>query len=98
MAVPFSFSFSWDLSLADIAECREISERLDAREKEVGAASHGGEGGQAGDFFADRTLRDFVFERAVLGPDDRVALVTELVKIPVVGPDVLGEFELADEA
>ena len=30
--------------------------------------------------------------------DDRVALVAELVKILVVGPDILGKLELADEA
>ena len=63
---------------------REISKRLDAREEEVGSASHGGEGRQAGDFFADRPLRDFEFERAVLSADDRVALVAELVKVSVV--------------
>ena len=43
----------------DIIQCREVSKRLDAREEEVGAASHGGEGRQSGDFFADRAFGDF---------------------------------------
>ena len=83
---------------AAVGKCREISKRLDAGEEKVSAASHGGEGRQAGDLFADRTLGDFEFERAVLMADDRVALVAELVKIPVVHPDVLRELELPDEA
>ena len=82
----------------DIVQCREVSKRLDAREKEVSAASHGGEGRQAGDFFADRTLGDFVFKRAILSADDRVAFIAELVKIPVVRPNVLRELELSNEA
>ena len=82
----------------DIIQCREISKRLDAGEEEVGAASHGGECRQARDFFADRALGNFVFERAVLVADDRVAFVTKLVKVPVVRPNVLRELELADEA
>src|SRR6476620_9501193 len=82
----------------DVVQCREVSKRLDAREKEVSAASHGGEGRQAGDFFADWPLGDFVFERAVLSADDRVAFVAELVEIPVIHPDVLCEFVLPNEA
>ena len=83
--------------LMDI-QCREVSKRLDAREEEVGAASHSGEGRQAGDCFADRTLWDFEFERAVLSADDRVAFVTELVKVSVVSPYILGKLELSDKA
>src|ERR1700730_10389498 len=82
----------------DIAQCREVSKRLDAGEKEIGAASHAGEGRQAGDFLSDWALGDFVFERAVLSADDRVAFVAELVKIPVVRPNVLRELELSNEA
>ena len=37
-------------------------------------------------------------KRAVLCADDRVALVAELVKIPIVHPDILRKLELADEA
>src|SRR3984893_14564260 len=82
----------------DIIQCREVSKRLDAGEKEVGAASHGGEGRQAGDFFAEWGLGVFVFEGGVLSADDRVAFVTEIVKIPVVRPNVLRELELSNEA
>ena len=30
--------------------------------------------------------------------DDRVAFIAEFVKTPIVGPDILRELELADEA
>ena len=83
--------------MAGVAKRREISKRLDAWKEEVGAAPHGGECRQAGDFFADWTLRDFEFERAVVIADDRVAFVAELVKVPVVHPDVLCELVLPDE-
>ena len=82
----------------NIIQCREVSKPLDAGEKEVGAASHGGEGRQAGDFFADWALGDFVFERAVLRADDRVALVPKLVEVSIVHPHVLRKLELSDQA
>src|SRR4029077_11835291 len=77
---------------------RKVSKRLEAREEKIGAAFQRGEGRQAGDFLPDRTHRNFEFERPVLSTDDWVVLVRELVKIPVVYPNVLGEFELPDEA
>src|SRR6202040_846297 len=88
---------TYSLSM-DIIQCREVSKGLDTREEEVGAAPHGGEGGQTGDFLSDRAFGDFVFERAILVADYRVAFVAELVKVPVVCPYVLCELELADEA
>src|SRR6202040_4071526 len=88
---------TYSLSM-DIIQCREVSKGLDAREEEVGAAPHGGEGGQAGDFLSDRALGDFVFERAILVADYRVALIAEFMEVLVVCPDVLRELELADEA
>ena len=77
-------------------QCREVLKSLDAGEEEVGAASHSREGRQASNFFADRTLGDFVFERAVLCADDRIALVTELMKIAVISPYILRKLELSD--
>src|SRR5262245_47327728 len=76
---------------------REVTERPDAREKEVGAAFHRGKGRQTGDLLADRSLGNLEFERAVMCADDWIALVAELVKIAVVHPHVLGEFILADQ-
>ena len=81
---------TYSLSM-DIIQCREVSKGLDAREEEVGAAPHGGEGGQAGDFLSDRALGDFVFERAILVADYRVALIAEFMEVLVVCPDVLRE-------
>src|SRR5262245_22718300 len=79
------------------AQVREVSKRLDAGQEEVGSASYGREGRQTGDLFPDRALRDLVLQRAVMVADDRISLIAELVETLVVGPDVLGELELADE-
>ena len=78
------------------AEGREISKRLDTREEEIGAAPHRGECRKAGDCFADWAFGDFEFERTVVITYDRVALVAEVVKIPVVHPGVLCEFDIAE--
>src|SRR3954453_10040100 len=76
----------------------DVSKRLDPREEEVSAASHGGEGRQTRNSFSYRTLGDLKFKRAVLVADERIAFVAELVKAPIVHPDVLGELELAYQA
>jgi hypothetical protein len=67
-----------------IIQIREVSKRFKARKKKVRAPSHGGEGRLSGDFLADRTLRNLVFERAVRRADDRVAFITEIVEVLVV--------------
>jgi hypothetical protein len=59
---------------------REVAERLDAGEEEVGAPPDGGEGRQPGDPPPDRALRDLEFQGAVLVADDRVALVAGFVE------------------
>lgn len=69
-----------------------------AGQEKICAASHRREGRQPEDLFPDRALRDFVFQRAVLMADDRVAFVAEFVKIPVVHPDILRKLELSNEA
>src|SRR5947209_19395315 len=76
---------------------REVAKGPLARQEEVGAASYGGEGRQPFDHFPDRPLRDFEFQRAVVGADDRIAFVAELMEGPVIGPHILGELELPDE-
>src|SRR5947209_5125119 len=96
MPVSFLLSLS-GLGAASVGVCGEISKRFDTREKEVSAASHGGERRQAGDLFPDRTSWDLEFKRAVLVADDRVPLVAELVKILVVHPYVLCKLELPDQ-
>src|SRR6516165_3691619 len=82
----------------DTIQCREVAKRFDTRQEEVGATSYSGEGWQSGDFLADRTLGNFEFKCTVLIADDRIAFVTKFVKITVVGPDILCELKLADEA
>src|SRR6516225_5152763 len=81
----------------DITQCCKVVERFDTRKKEVGATSHSGEGRQSSDFFADRTLGDFIFQCTVLVADDRVAFIAEFVKVTVVSPDILRELKLADQ-
>src|SRR4029077_3417277 len=75
----------------------EPAQRLEPGEEKVRAAANGGEGRQARDLPANRSLWNLEFERSVLSADDRVPLITEFVKVPIVDPDVLRELELADE-
>src|SRR5258708_39200734 len=76
----------------------EPSQGFDSRQEKVGSAAYGGEGGQPPDRFADGAIGDLEFQRAVLGADDRIAFVFQLVKVPVIHPYVLRKLELADEA
>ena len=50
------------------------------------------------DLFPDGPLWDGHVVRAVMRADERIALVSELVKLRIVGPHVLREFELPDQA
>src|SRR5262245_18203846 len=77
---------------------REVAKRLESREEKVRASSHRSERRQAGNLFPNRALRDLVLQRAVMIADDRIALVGELAEVLVVDPDVLREFELANQA
>src|SRR5262245_42630027 len=83
---------------ARAAEPGEILEPLEAGQEEIRAAAAGGERRQPLDRSLDRPLRNLVLERAVVGADERVALVAELVEVLVVDPDVLRELELPDQA
>src|SRR5438105_13055314 len=75
-----------------------MAKGLDAGEEEVGAAPYRGERRQPFDYFPDRPLRDFELQRPVLRADERITLVAELVKSPIIDPHVLRKLELADEA
>ena len=75
-----------------------MSKRLEARQKEVSPAPDIRECRQPCDFLPNRALRDFVFQGTVLVAADRIALVAQFVKVPVVHPNVLRELELSNEA
>src|SRR4051794_2488827 len=89
---------SWTRKDPRSREGREIAEGPDAREEEVGAACQGREGRQADDLPPYGPLRDGEVIAAVLGADERVALVPKLMELWVVDPHVLQEFELTDQA
>src|SRR5690349_19932496 len=76
----------------------QIAEPLQAWEEEVGAAAHRRKREQTRELSSNRPFRNLEFQRPVLVADDRVVLVPELVKVLVVGPHVLRELELTDEA
>src|SRR5262245_18590689 len=76
---------------------RKEAKPLDAWEEEVGAASYRGEGWKPLDHLPNGSLGDLVFQRAVLGADDRIAFVAEFMKRPIIGPDVLSKLELPDK-
>src|SRR5206468_4985577 len=75
----------------------KVSKRLEARQKEVSPAPNIRECRKTGDFLPNRALRDFVFQGTVLVAADRITLVAQFVKVPVVHPNVLRELELSNE-
>src|SRR5947207_2864329 len=75
-----------------------MTQSLQTWQKEVRAALDGRKRWQPLNCFANRPLRDFEFERSVVGADDRVALIAKFVEVFVVYPYVLREFELSDQA
>src|SRR5215468_1148087 len=90
----------WHIHLlsGSIGQRREISQRLEPREEEVGTAPDGGERWQSDDLLSHWTFWDLELQRAVLGADDRIALVAEFVEIAVVDPHILSELVLANQA
>ncbi len=87
---------SWHRS----SRVREVAQRGDAGQEEIGTAFQRREGGKPGEhFFSDRAAGgNGEFQRAVLDSADRVVLVVEFVEGLVVDPDVLCELELPDQA
>src|SRR5438876_436013 len=81
-----------------ITQRRQVSERPYTRQKEVSAGSDRGESWQALDLFPNGPLWDGHVKSAVLCTENRVALVSQLVKVWVVRPHVHRKFKLADEA
>src|SRR5262249_36303983 len=75
----------------------EPAQRLEPRQKEVSTAAQGRKGREASNLPANGALRDLEFERSVVSPPKGVALITELVEVTIVHPDVLRELELPDE-
>src|SRR5258705_10655067 len=77
---------------------RQVSERVYTRQKEVSAASDRGESWQALDLFPNGPLGDGHVKGAILCAKNRIALVSQLVKVWVVRPHIHRKFKLADEA
>ena len=73
-----------------------MSKRFESGKEEIGAASQCCECRQPCDFLADGTFGNFEFKCAVLISDNGVALVTKLVKVTIIYPDVLREFKLSN--
>src|SRR5277367_6759447 len=82
---------------ACFASC-EPAQRLESGQEEIRAAPQRGERRQPHHRPANRALRDLEIQSAILRADNRVALVTQLVEITVVHPNILCELELPDEA
>src|SRR5262245_13003946 len=75
----------------------EVAQSVHPGQEEVRSACERGKGRNALVHLADRSFGDGEIQRAVLGAADRVVLVAEFVEGLVVDPDVLGEFELANQ-
>ena len=76
----------------------EKPQRPDTGQEEVRAAANRGERRQTAKPLANRPLGNRHVERAVVGADDRVSLVVEVLELRIVDPDVHREFELANQA
>src|ERR1700733_3697558 len=85
-------------AISDLAvESGEVVECLDTRKEEIAATFYGREGGQTLYLSSDRPLRNSYVVAAVLSTDHRIAFIAQLVEIWVIYPNILREFELADE-
>src|SRR5262249_39819818 len=89
---------SWCRTPGISAQGCEPAQRLEPRQKEVGTPAKRREGRQASNLPANGALRDLEFERSVVSSSEGVALVSELVEVTIVHPDVLRELKLPDEA
>src|SRR6266849_5314872 len=76
----------------------QVSERPYAWQKEVRPAAYGREGRQAPDLFPDGTLWHGHVKCAILSAENGIALVTQFVKVWVVGPHVHRKLKLAHQA
>src|SRR3954453_17608570 len=95
----FWFVVAWVVPFlsSSTAKRREVSQRFQAGQEEIGSSPDRGKCRQTLDRLADRPLWDFEIERAVMAADDWVSLIAEFMKVAVVHPHVLGELELTDE-
>src|SRR5436309_14811237 len=97
MIPPFLY-FSMTFVSNTITQRPQVSERLYTGQKEVSAASDGGESRQADDLFPNGPPWDGHVKSAVLCTENRIALVSQFVKVWVVRPHIHRKFKLADEA
>src|SRR5246127_2776984 len=86
------------LMVSPSGERGQVSEAVEAGQKKICPAGERGEGRQPLENLANGTLGDLEFHRAVLCSADRIALVSQFVKVAVVDPHVLCELELAHQA
>src|SRR5204863_6262981 len=80
MIPPFLY-FSMTFVSNTITQRPQVSERLYTGQKEVSAASDGGESRQADDLFPNGPLWDGHVKSAVLCTENRIALVSQFVKV-----------------
>src|SRR6266513_187294 len=95
MIPPFLY-FSMTFVSNTITQRPQVSERLYTRQKEVSAGSDRGESRQADDLFPNGPLWDGHVKSAVLCTENRIALVSQFVKVWVVRPHIHRKFKLAE--
>ena len=81
-----------------LAKCSQVSQRVDSRKEEICTSPNRGKGWEAHHLSADRPFRYGEIECTILATDQRVSLVSELVKIWIINPDILGELKLPHKA
>src|SRR5262252_8651236 len=76
----------------------EVAKRLDSGQEEISAASDRGKRRYPPYLFLDGPLRNRQIVRTILGTEDGITLIPQLVEIRIIGPDIHGKLDLTDEA
>ena len=86
-----------NLQLTTVSQRREVTESPYARQKEIGTTADRGKSWKSLDLLANGSLRDRHVKLAILCAEDGIALVSQFMKVRVVGPHIHRKFKLANE-
>ena len=83
--------------LTTISQACKVTERLNSGQKEIGTTPDRGKGWESLDLLSNGALWDRHVKRAVLCAEYGITLVSQFMKVWVVGPHIHREFQLPDK-